>query len=292
MQKKSIIFIVNPISGGKNKKAILDYINEYFTQSSKWDFEILATKYKGHGGELASKYRDKVNVICAIGGDGTVNEIANELELSKTKLAIIPVGSGNGLARELNIPLDFKKAIVKIEEGNSKTIDLIKLENRVAVNAFGVGFDSHISSVFEKSKKRGLFNYAYLSLREYFSFSKINYKIELENKTFQGKAMLLGVLNNAQWGNNFYISPNSKLNDGVLQLVIVKSSNVFAMTLLAFAMILKITHLLPFIDIIDIKEKVKVTSDLKSYHIDGESLKSSSNEFDIEILKSALTVVV
>ena len=165
-EKKRIVFVVNPISGTQGKKAILKWIDERLDQSI-YDYSIVKTEYAGHATQIAANaVQEKVDVVVAIGGDGTINEIARSLVHTNTALGIIPCGSGNGLARHLRIPMEPKAAIDVLNRGHELCIDYGKINNIPFFCTCGVGFDAFISLKFADSGKRGLLTYLENTLHE------------------------------------------------------------------------------------------------------------------------------
>jgi Sphingosine kinase and enzymes related to eukaryotic diacylglycerol kinase len=157
--KKKIVFIVNPISGTQGKKAILKIVDERIDKE-KIEYEIIETKYAGHAISIADEAaKNGTDIAVAIGGDGTINEVARSLVHTSTALGIIPCGSGNGLARHLNIPMDPKGAVDVINDGETICIDYGKINSRPFFCTCGVGFDAFVSLKFADSGKRGLLTY-------------------------------------------------------------------------------------------------------------------------------------
>ena len=166
---KKIVYIINPNSGVGKKRSIAKEIRQLWKENGKSDskIEIVYTAHRGHARELAESYRNKVDIIVAVGGDGTVNEIGTGLINSSTALGIIPAGSGNGLARELDIPLRITNAIEIINEAKIRTLDVMKIQDHYSLNVAGIGFDAFISHKFAKVKVRGPLQYMNLIAKEY-----------------------------------------------------------------------------------------------------------------------------
>lgn len=232
--KKKILFIANPISGTQNKKAILTLINELIDKN-KYDYQIVNTEYAGHASVIAQQAAaDHINMVVAIGGDGTVNEIARSLIHTNTALGIIPCGSGNGLARHLQIPMDPRKAIEMLNEGSILCIDYGKVNNIPFFCTCGVGFDAFVSLKFAKSGKRGLLTYLENTLHESLSYKPETYEIENEDGTMRYKAFLIACANASQYGNNAYIAPKASLSDGLMNVTILEPFTVLDVPSLAF----------------------------------------------------------
>ena len=190
-ERKKIVFIVNPISGTQGKKAILKNIDERLDKS-RYDYQIVETQYAGHATEIAkAAVEDKIQVVVAIGGDGTINEIARSLIHTDTALGIIPCGSGNGLARHLRIPMDHKAAIDILNKGLQITIDYGKINDIPFFCTCGVGFDAFVSLKFADSGKRGLLTYLENTLHESLTYQPETYEIENEEGTVRYKAFLI-----------------------------------------------------------------------------------------------------
>ncbi len=218
--KKKILFLINPVSGIGKQKTVEKFI-ESEIDKSRLDIDISYTQYKAHARVLAGDAAGKYDIVVAVGGDGTVNEVASKLVDTSTVLAIIPTGSGNGLARFLNIPLNIKKAIRSINELKIKKIDSLKVNQFCCVNVAGIGFDAHISHQFEGKKMRGPLGYLQLIATEYATYKAHNYIINIDGKVFSRKAFLISLANSSQYGNNIHIAPNAKIDDGYIDVSII-----------------------------------------------------------------------
>ena len=289
-EKKRIIFVVNPISGTQSKKAILKWIDERMDQSV-YDYSIVRTEYAGHATQIAaSAVEDKVDVVVAIGGDGTINEIARALVHSETALGIIPCGSGNGLARHLRIPMEPKAAIDIIDQGNRLCIDYGKINNIPFFCTCGVGFDAFVSLKFADSGKRGLLTYLENTLHESLTYQPETYEIENEEGTMKYKAWMIACGNASQYGNNAYIAPQASLTDGLMDVTIMEPFTVLDVPSLSFQL---------FNKTIDQNSRVKTMRAKKIkihrahdgvMHFDGDPLMAGK-ELEVEIIPSGLYVI-
>jgi len=218
---EKITAIINPVSGTASKKRIPDLLDQYIP-SDRFDKQFFFTEYRGHAFELATKaVKEKADYVIAVGGDGTVNEVARALVDSTSVLGIVPMGSGNGLARDLAIPMDSRKALEVILERKIRTIDYCKANNRIFFCTCGVGFDASVSERFAKEKHRGPFSYMRSVLAEYMQFKPDTYEIVFENEVLSRKAFLVTCANASQYGNNAYIAPQADMNDGMLDVAIL-----------------------------------------------------------------------
>ena len=221
-EKKHITFIVNPISGTQEKEQIIALINEYL-DIDKYTFQIIYTQYAGHAEEIAAQCaEDSHFAVVAVGGDGTVNEVARALTHTHTALGIIPCGSGNGLARHLQISMQPRKAIEAINEGIIERIDYGTINRRKFFCTCGVGFDAFVSLKFAEAGKRGLNTYIEQSLNASLNYKPETYKLTIDgNETEIYQAFLIACGNAAQYGNNAYIAPKATLTDGLLDVTIL-----------------------------------------------------------------------
>ena len=289
-EKKRIVFVVNPISGTQGKKAILKWIDERLDRSI-YDYSIVKTEYAGHATQIAANaVQEKVDVVVAIGGDGTINEIARSLVHTNTALGIIPCGSGNGLARHLRIPMEPKSAIDVLNRGRELCIDYGKINNIPFFCTCGVGFDAFISLKFADSGKRGLLTYLENTLHESLTYQPETYEIENEEGTVKYKAWLIACGNASQYGNDAYIAPHASLTDGLMDVTIMEPFTVLDVPSLSFQL---------FNKTIDQNSRVKTMRAKKIkihrvndgvMHFDGDPLMAGK-ELEVEIVPAGLRVI-
>ena len=225
-EKRTITFIINPISGTHSKdeipKMIADTLNE-----GLFDYQIRMTEYAGHAAEIAREEAEKgTTIVAAVGGDGTVNEVARSLTHTDTALAIIPCGSGNGLARHLCLPMDTKKAIAMINACNIETFDYGVINNLPFFCTCGMGFDAFISLKFAEAGKRGPVTYAENVLKEGLKYKPETYEVSDESGTHEYKAFLIACANASQYGNNAYIAPGATMKDGEMDVIVMEPFDV------------------------------------------------------------------
>ena len=227
-EKKKIVFIVNPISGTSGKKFVLRLIDEYLDRNL-YDYEVVKTERMGHATELAREaVAQKADIVCSIGGDGTVNEVASGLIHTRTALAIIPSGSGNGLARHLRIPTDPLSAIKILNRGLVQEMDYGTVNGKPFFCTCGVGFDAFISQKFAESGKRGPVSYLENVLNGSLSYHPETYDVDIVNNVSGEemhqvhKAFLISCANASQYGNNAYIAPSASVRDGIMDVTIIE----------------------------------------------------------------------
>lgn len=288
--KKKIVFVVNPISGTQGKKAILKWIDERIDRSV-YDYSIVKTEYAGHATQIAAAaVEDKVDIVAAIGGDGTINEIARSLVHTDTALGIIPCGSGNGLARHLRIPMEPKAAIDILNTGNRLCIDYGKINNIPFFCTCGVGFDAFVSLKFADSGKRGLLTYLENTLHESLTYQPETYEIENEEGTMKYKAFLIACGNASQYGNNAYIAPHASLTDGLMDVTILEPFTVLEVPNLSFQLFNKTLDQNSRIKTMRAK-KIKIHRQHDGVmHFDGDPLMAGK-ELEVEIIPGGLHVI-
>jgi len=220
--KQKARIIINPITGGREKKDIPGLLQQYLDQT-KFEAEFCFTKSAEHAKELSKEAVIlKRDLVIAAGGDGTLNLAAAGLINSGIPMGIIPLGSGNGFARALNIPMNTIAAIKNINTGKAIAIDS-GLANQVSfINVCGFGFDAHVSSKFAEAGTRGLKTYARISLKELNQYKSKTYEIETDNSTQKQTAFILAICNGPQYGNNAFIAPLAEFSDGLFDISILE----------------------------------------------------------------------
>ncbi len=219
--KTSVQAIINPISGVGSKRKIPRMIQD-MCKAKGFALTISFTQYPGHASELTRQALDeKVDIIIAVGGDGTINEIARAMVHADATLGIIPKGSGNGLARELHIPMDAHRALDLIAEGHTSTIDCCQANGRVFFCTCGVGFDAAVSQKFAGQRRRGSLTYIKSTVEEYLSYKPEPYELQIDHQTIKEKAFLVACANASQYGNNAYIAPHANVEDGQMDITIL-----------------------------------------------------------------------
>jgi YegS/Rv2252/BmrU family lipid kinase len=223
MTKRRIVFIINPISGTGNKDVFPSLIERHIDKDI-FDTAMRFTEYAGHAYEIATQCKDDgVDIVVAVGGDGTVNEIARGVIDSSTALGIVPCGSGNGLARHLMLPMNVKGAIEVINVGLIHELDYGVINDHPFFCTCGMGFDAFISKKFADAGKRGILTYLENVLREGLTYEPDTYELTIDgNETEPYKAFLLSVANASQYGNDAYIAPQASMSDGLLDVVIME----------------------------------------------------------------------
>ena len=208
-KKREITFIVNPISGTHSKDE-MPAILESRLDKDLFDASLRFTEYAGHAAEIALDCAEKgQDIVVAVGGDGTVNEVARSLTHTNTALGIIPFGSGNGLARHLCLPMDAKKAVDIINACKIEAFDYGVINNQPFFCTCGMGFDAFISFKFAEAGKRGPITYVENVLKEGLKYKPETYEVTDDTGARKYKAYLIACANASQYGNNAYIAPGA-----------------------------------------------------------------------------------
>ncbi len=288
--KKKICFIVNPISGIGRQKIIEKLIDQTLNRLL-FDYEIVYTKAAKHATELSRQaVLNAFDIVVAVGGDGSVNETARGLIGTSTSLAVIPAGSGNGLARHMKIPLNLKKAMEIINSGKEVSIDTMLLNNEIFINVAGVGFDAHIGWEFAKYGKRGFASYLKVIQREFPKYQAQDFELTVNGETLHKKAFLISFANGSQWGNNAHIAPLADNTDGFVDIVVLKDVSFFNSLTIGYRLFRKTVHQSPFLEIIKSKEVV-IKQRNTIAHIDGEPV-DVGKEIAIKVNPLSLRVIV
>ena len=225
-KKKHITFIINPISGTHTKEGLPALIDKLLDKE-QFDYVVRFTEYRGHAGEIARQCAaEHEDIVAAVGGDGTVNEVATVLTHTNTALAIIPSGSGNGLARHLCIPLDFAKAISIINHCQIEPLDYGVINGLPFFCTCGMGFDAFISLKFAEAGKRGAVTYIENVLKEGLRYKPETYEIIDDQGSVSHKAFLIACANASQYGNNAYIAPGATMKDGMMDVIVMEPFSV------------------------------------------------------------------
>lgn len=291
MNKKQIVFIMNPISGTVSKAGI-PHIIEANLDKEKFDYTIRETQYAGHASVIAEEAKDeKADIVVAVGGDGTVNEVARAIVQSDTALAILPCGSGNGLARHLMLPMNIKGAIRIINQCEVHCLDYGTINNIPFFCTCGMGFDAFISMKFAMSGKRGPISYVENVLKEGLKYKPETYEIEDETGTKRYKAFLISCANASQYGNDAYIAPQASMSDGLMDVIIMEPFDVLEAPQISIDMFNKTLNKNSKIKTFKTK-KIHIHRDRPGViHYDGDPLMMGE-DIDIELIAKGIKILV
>ena len=293
MMKKKIIFIINPISGHHNKNNFPNLVEKHIDKN-QYEYSIVFTEYAGHATELTMKaIEDDFDYIAAVGGDGTINEVAKCLIGKRQILVIVPLGSGNGLARHLELPFKPERLIKEvINKGKVYKIDTAVMNNIPFISIAGIGFDALIADYFAKDENRGFMTYAKLITEKYPNYRQKEYTLILDDeKTIECKPFFVTFANSSQFGYNAEISPKASVQDGLIDVCIFKKPNILEVPIVATYFLAKQIDKSNFIDIYKAK-KIKVTRKVAEVaNIDGEAVEMSK-DITVEIIPLSLNILL
>lgn len=289
--KKKIYAIINPASGTSKKQNLPHKIAEKF-DAYEFDVHIFITGYAGHGYEIAKQaIADKATYVIAVGGDGTVNEIASALVNSDVALGIIPMGSGNGLGRDLDIPIDFKKALDVITEENIIDIDYGKVNDKIFFCTCGMGFDAEVAAKSSGKKSRGSFMYFKNMLETFFQQKPERFKITCPEGIIEDEAFVVTCANASQYGYNAHIAPHADIQDGMMNIAILKPLTVLDIPQTSLQLFTKkIDENSKMIELITNKATIRRERE-GLIHIDGDPIRMGT-EINVEIIPLGLKVLV
>lgn len=289
--KKRIAFIINPHSGTTKKTELPNLINLEL-DSTQFEPTIVYTEYRGHATILAKEFiADGYQWIVAVGGDGTVNEVAQSVIHSEASLGIIPIGSGNGLARHLGIPMNIPKAIQQLNHSEPIQMDYGLVNNHPFFCTCGTGFDAYVSTQFAKSKKRGVMSYVEKMIKGYFNYKSQNYHIVGDGIDLKAKAFVLTFANASQWGNNAYIAPQASVQDGMIDISIMSSFPIIAIPTLAIQLFAKTIDKDLFMTTLRANDIRLHREESGPFHYDGEPYEEGK-EIHVRIVHEGLKVLV
>lgn len=292
---KNIAFIINPISGAKetqNAKKKLPKLIMQTLDTDQWLPNIVFTEYAGHATELAYQYtRMGFDAVVAVGGDGTVNEVARGLKGSKTAMGVIPMGSGNGFARHLNIPIRPQKALEMINHSEPISVDYGLANGHLFVSTCGTGFDAVIADHFAGSNKRGFMTYLRNILKDVFSYTSQTYHIVGDGLDVTHKAFLITFANANQWGYEAIIAPRASVQDGKMDIMIMSSNAILGSASLALRLFAGNIDNSYFMDTLRAREITLEREEKAPFHIDGDPVEMEK-DIHIRIVEDGLRVLV
>lgn len=277
-----MLFIVNPISGKGRKKRLINRLRNA-------GYNVVCTEYAGHAEVIARETSE--DIVIAVGGDGTVNEVARGLVGTDKTLGIIPCGSGDGLARHLGISHLFYKALQTINAGKTSHMDAGTIDGRFFFSVCGVGFDAVVSERFAKCGKRGLTTYITEGLKTWSIYTPEKYTIEIDGHTIENEAMFITVGNSNQWGNGAKITPLADISDGILDITVVDGFKAVELPLLAGRLMDGSAHKSHRVHTYRGRH-IKITRSTEGpAHADGDWFEAGTR-IDIQVIHHALKVLV
>ena len=286
--KKQILFIINPNSGNKRGAEIVKWLPQYLDKD-KFDYSHKLTERAQHATEIAQDaVKEGIDIVAAVGGDGLVNEVFQSLVNTDTAFTIIPKGSGNGVARSLGIPMNIKKALNNLNEAKYSKMDTATFNDQPYLGVAGIGFDGLIAWEFAKTKKRGVLSYVKLILQQLSAYESSTYRITFNNEVKEFDAFIITIANTQQYGNDAYIAPQAELDNGLLDLVVIKKHSKWLLPLLAIRIMNKSIHKYKYVEILK-ASRFTVESIFEQSHIDGEPILAQ-NQNVVSVLPHSLKI--
>lgn len=289
-EQKRILFVINPISGGKKKTAFnkqvlevldLEQFNPTFQQTTK----------PNHAYELGLKAIDeKYDAVIAVGGDGTINELGTALMGSGIPLGIVPEGSGNGLALYLGIPLNETAALRRINRFETIDVDCGSINDKAFFNIAGLGFDASVSDRFANDSTRGPIGYLKSAINVISSYKPHKYRLTIDGQQYEREAFMISVANSPQYGNNAYIAPNASVTDGILDVCIVHKFPMYILPMMIFHLFNRSADQSDYVEIIPGKEILIEREQDGPVHVDGEPISLSGN-LHVNVKPGALKII-
>jgi len=292
LEEPLIVFVVNPISGGKQKANLIKRIPALMEESG-YRYEVWQTQYANHATELTKQAIEaQAYAVIAVGGDGTMNEVATALIGSNVFLGIVPLGSGNGLVRHLGIPLRPEEAIQAFRHSIPVPLDACIVGEHHFFCAAGMGYDAEVAQRFNQGGPRGLIRYLWEATFTFFHYKPKTYSISIEGQgTKKLKAVMITFCNASQLGNNAYLAPDALCNDGLLDIVVLLPFPFWRTPELIISLFTG--KLLGHPNMLHLKGKKGVITreDLGPIHYDGETAMAPK-DLEISILPAAIQILV
>lgn len=289
-QRKRILFVINPISGGKKKTAFNKHVLEVL-DLEKFDPTFKITDHANHAFELGKSAIDEgYDAVVAVGGDGTINELGSAILGTDMPLGIVPEGSGNGLALYLGIPLNESAAIRRINRFETVDVDTGLINGRHFFNIAGLGFDASVSDRFATDSIRGPIGYLRSAIDVLSDFKPGTYTLLIDGKEYSREAFMISVANSPQYGNNAYIAPQASINDGLLDICIVKKFPLYLFPKMVFHLFTKSADQSDYVEIIPGKEIVILREGDGPVHVDGEPV-AMGERLEIGINPGSLKII-
>ncbi len=268
---KKVFLIVNKFAGHRKKFANAVSTVVSVLQQNECKIEFAYTNYPGHATELAKKAASEgFDIVVAVGGDGTVNEVAMGLIGTTTPLGIIPMGSGNGLARDLGISMHILKSARTLIEGKMQQIDVCRINRQQFLCTSGIGFDALVADKMSKASTRGFLRYIQLTVKESIAFKPFKIKMMVDGILIEKPVFLVTFANASQFGNNAYIAPTASMTDGLIDIVVVNPFNKIMLPVFGICLFAKYIPKLKFVESYKAKQIELEFADTNIYHFDGE----------------------
>ena len=291
MRQNKILFIINPIAGVWSKEKLPKLIRDTL-DSKLFDIQIAFTAHAGHAIELTQNaVKDNVDIVVAVGGDGSVNEVASQLVGTEVILGIIPGGSGNGFARKLGIPIAKRKALKVINQLRTLQVDVGRINGHYFFSNAGVGFEAAVVDTFAKTKMRGLIEYCRTGAMQYFNYEAQDYAIEAGGERYNAQAFQINFSNSGQYGYNIGVTPESDLTDGLLEMMVLKDFGKWRVSYMLPMLLVGKAKAIGHVAVKAVAHAKLITDKVTSIQIDGDPCEYADT-IEVEVLKQSLHVII
>ena len=289
--KKELTLIINPISGTKKKRDIESKLTKRLADMG-YNVTCRLTERAGHATELAREaVEGGADIVAVCGGDGTINETATAMCGTGVPMAIIPNGSGNGLARHLRIPIDIKESADVISKDVVQECDCGVVNGRPFFCTFGIGFDAEVAHRFAKAAGRGFSTYLKSAIDEFGVYTLRKYRLNVDGREIEREAFLVACCNASQYGNNSFIAPQASVDDGLLDIVIIKTKSGLNTLQAGLDVMIGMVSFNKHIEVIKARKVTIDYSEPMHAHIDGEPI-SMPEHMEVECKPKQLRICV
>lgn len=288
-QQKSnkALFILNPYAGIAPVKYIISKELKSRRKKLAWCKSLSIDE----SGTLIKQNFDDYDIFIAAGGDGTVHTVASKLIGTGKSLGVLPIGSGNGFAKELGFKPSIRSLLRDIEKNEDILVDVIEINDQLCLNVAGIGLDSHVAHSFDRLRTRGFWAYVRITLKDFYTLKPFRVNIEIEGEwALSEDLFLLTIANTRQFGNKAYIAPGASPNDGRIDLVLIRPFPKYLFPIFIFRLFTKTIDRSKYVRTLKTNRTITISSEETRYHIDGEPVKISGKAV-IRIRKGALKVL-
>jgi diacylglycerol kinase (ATP) len=286
-EEKKSLFILNPFAGVIPAKLIISKQLEL----RKNELSMFKSLSIDESGTHIKQSFDKYDIFIAAGGDGTVRTVASELVGSNKIFGVLPMGSGNGFAKEFGFKPNIRSLLCDIRKSESVKIDIIELNDQICLNVAGVGLDSFVAHSFDKLKVRGLWSYVWVTFRNFFMLKPVRITLSIEGQEpFSEDLFVLSIANTRQFGNNAFIAPEAKPDDGIIDIVLIKPFPKIFAPVLAYRLFRGTMKNSKYVRYIKTDKPFKISTSETRFHIDGEAF-DFKGDINVRLRKDVLKVL-
>lgn len=289
--KRKYLTIINPNSGTSRKTSIPELAYNILSENGS-ELYFVYTNEQGHVAQIIDDVAGQgFDVVIGVGGDGTINEVADAVRPTDMTMGIIPMGSGNGLARSLDIPMDPEAALEVIRKGYIKRIDCCEANGVPFFVTFGVGFDAQVTASYDQKSFRGPLSYVLSTVDQFIKHKSSLYRLHLNGEVIEQKAFLVTCANADQYGNNAIIAPEAELDDGLFDVVVIRNMSLLKAPQVAINLFTKNINESASIDIYRTDHLIIEREEADYAQVDGELLELG-RRIEITIQKQQLPILV